>query len=92
MTYLANDNPTTRSPRVSEINDEEPDESDGRPTSGLVRGPLMLVDAEEGGDDDVTGSHCQSASDHDGFAAKFVDIQHRGDGSEEHGNTDNTCS
>ena len=86
--HLADDDPAAGTPRVAEINDEEPDEGDGGPAGGFVRGPLVDVDAEEDGDDGVANAHADGTSDHDGFAAQIVDVEDGGDGGEEHGDAD----
>lgn len=86
--HLADDDPAAGSPRVAEVDDEEPDEGDGGPAGGFVRGPLVDVDAEEDGDDGVADAHSDGAGDHDGFAAELVDVEDGGDGGEEHGYAD----
>lgn len=53
-----------------------------------MRGPLVDVDAEEDGDDGVADAHAYRAGDHDGLAAQLVDVEHCGDGGEEHGDAD----
>lgn len=67
--YLTDDNPAARSPRVAEIDHEEPDEGNGGPAGGFVRGPLMDVDTKKDGNDCVANSHADGAGDHNWFAA-----------------------
>ena len=86
--HLGDDDPPAGAPAVAEIDDEQPDEGAGGPAGGLVRGPLVGVDAEEGGDDDVADAHGDGAGDHDGLAAELVDVEDCGDGGEEHGDAD----
>ena len=49
-----------------------------------MRGPLVHVDAEERGDDNVADAHTDRAGYHHGFAAEAVDVEYGGDSGEEH--------
>lgn len=87
---LGNDDPGARSPRVSEVDDEQPDHSDGGPTSSRVSLPLILVLGEDDGDNDVAGGHSNGADDKDGLTTELVDVCYSGEGSEPHDNTNDT--
>ena len=89
--HLADDDPAAGAPAVAKVDDEEPDHADGRPAGRLVRGPPVLVDAEEDGDDGVADAHGHGAGEQDGFPAQPVDVEDGGDGGEEHGDADDPC-
>ena len=84
---LSDDDPSAWSPRVSEMDDEEPDHGHGCPTSCLVRGPLIFVLRYDDRNDDMACRHSNSTDSEDGFATELVDVQDCWDGGEEHGNS-----
>lgn len=51
------------------MNNKQPYHSDSRPASRFMRVPLVFVLAKDSGNDKVTGSHTDSTSDQDWFAA-----------------------
>ena len=87
-----NDNPSTWTPRISEMDDEKPNHDDRAPTSCLVRFPLISVLGHDYGDNNVAGRHTDRTDGEDGFAPDFVDVEHGGDSGEEHHNAhDASC-
>ena len=66
--HLANDDPGARTPAVAKVDDEKPDHGDGSPAGGLVGSPLVLVDAEEDGDDGVADTHGYGSREQDRFS------------------------
>ena len=56
-----------------------------------MRGPLVLVDAEEDGDDGVAETHGYGSDEKDGFPPQPVDVEDGGDGGEEHGYAYDAC-
>lgn len=61
------------------MDDEEPNHGDGRPASGLVRVPLVLVLSEDGRDNEMAGGHPDGSDEQDGLTAESVDPYHRWD-------------
>ena len=45
------------------MHNKEPDHGDSSPTRGLVRVPIIFVLGEDAGNDEMAGSHSNSASD-----------------------------
>ena len=66
--HFANDDPGARTPAVAKVDDKKPDHADRCPTGGLVSSPLVLVYAEEDGDDGVTDTHGYGSCEQDRFS------------------------
>jgi hypothetical protein len=66
------------------MDDEKPNHDDRAPTSCLVRIPLISILGYDYGDYNVAGRHTDRTDGKDGFAPDFVDVEHGGDGGEEH--------
>lgn len=52
---FGNQDPRARTPRVSEMDDKQPDHDDGCPASGLVSFPLVLIFGDDDGLRGVSG-------------------------------------
>lgn len=87
---LSDDDPSARSPGVSEVHDEQPDHGHCCPAGGRVRLPLVLVLGEDDCDDDVAGGHTDGTDNEDGFATKLVNVGHSWEGRDPHDNSDDT--
>ena len=90
--HLCDDDPCARAPREAKADGEEPDEDDGGPACGAVCGPVVLALCNDSRNNELTESHDDSANNECWFAAPLVDVEHGGDGREEHDNTNNTGS
>lgn len=87
---LGDDNPGAWTPTVSEMDDEQPDHGNCSPTGTLVCSPRVLVLGNNNSNDDVAGCHTDSTNGEHGSATNFVYVQDRGDGGNEHSNTDDS--
>lgn len=81
---LGDDDPGTRSPTVTKVNDEEPDHGNGGPTGSLVVWPVVGVLGKENGNDDVACSHADGTGNQHGLASDSVDPQNSWDSGNEH--------
>ena len=88
---FADDDPAARTPAVAEVDDEEPHHADGCPAGCLVGCPLVLVYAEEDGDNGVADTHGHSPCEQDGLPTQLVDVQNGGNGGEKHGYAYDSC-
>ncbi len=50
---FGDDNPCTGTPRVCKVDDEQPDQGDGSPTSGYLVRPIILIFSYKNGYDNV---------------------------------------
>lgn len=76
---FCDDDPCTRTPRVTEMDDEQPDHDDGCPSGALVVGPVVGEAAHDGCDDEVGQRHTNRTDDERGFTAPFIDVHDGGD-------------
>ena len=76
---LSNQNPCARSPRVAEVNDEEPDHNDSSPTCSLVVVEVVDVLGKNNGNDQVRNTHADCANCKDGLTADTIDVQYSRD-------------
>lgn len=76
---LLREHPRDGAPGVGEVDGEQPDEGDGRPPRGAVRGPRVLEGAVDGGDDDVADAHADGADDEEGLASEVVEEEDGGE-------------
>ena len=85
-------NPCARTPRVTEVHNEEPDHGYGTPTSTRCGAnlPLGLVRGKDSGDNNVASSHANSTDDKDGLTAELVNVGDGREGGNPHDDTDNT--
>lgn len=87
---LGDDDPRARAPRVTKVDDKEPDHADSRPAGRPVLGPLVDVLGHQHGNDDVAGGHADGADGQHGLAAGAVDPEHGRDSGDEHDDADDT--
>lgn len=87
---LGNDNPGDWAPRVTKVEDVEPDKDGGCPSCALVLVPVVLVTTSECTDNDETERHAETTSDGERSPSKAVDEEERWEGGDEHADTDNT--
>jgi hypothetical protein len=81
-------NPSTRTPGVTKVDDEQPDHYYGCPARRTVVLKVVKVLGEDDGDDKVRKGHAEGSDGEDGFAAEFVDVEDCGDGGDEHDDAD----
>lgn len=84
-------NPSTRTPGVTKVNNEQPDHNHGCPSCRTVVLKVIEVLGENDGDDEVGESHAESSNCENGFATETVDVKDCGNGGEEHDDADDTC-
>ena len=75
----SNQNPGARTPRVSEMDNEEPDHNDGGPTCCLVVVEVVDVLSKNDSNDQVRNAHANCADCEDGLAADTIDVQYSRD-------------
>ncbi|KAL8654261.1 MAG: hypothetical protein Q9210_001605 [Variospora velana] len=68
---FADEDPRTRTPAVTEVNDKKPNHCHGRPPGCFVlpSRPRLLIPRKDDRDNHMTGSHPQRPGKHDWFAA-----------------------
>ena len=76
---LSDQDPRTRAPGVTEMNDEEPNHDDGGPAGSLRVVEVIDVLGEDDGDDYVRHAHADGSNGEDGFAAYAINVEHGGD-------------
>lgn len=73
-----NQNPCTRTPGVSEMNDKQPDHDDCSPSSSPMIFEIVDVLGENDGDDEMGEGHAQSTNSQNGLATKLINVQDSG--------------
>lgn len=74
------------------MNDEEPNHCDGSPSSSLVGSPRCLVLGYDDSNDNVAGRHSNGANGEHGPPTNFIDVQHRRDSGDKHGDSNDSSS
>jgi hypothetical protein len=93
MRELTSDqNPGTRSPRVSKVDDKQPNHDYCRPPSRTVVRKVVNVLGEDDSNYKVGECHAESTHCQNGFTAQTVDIQDCWDGGNEHDYSDDSGS
>ena|SRR5690242_16357587 len=76
---LGNQDPSARSPRVPEVDDEEPDHDYSGPACALRVVKIVNVLGEDDGDDYVGYTHTDGTDGKDGLTADAVNVEYSGD-------------
>lgn len=79
---------TGHTPRIGEINHENPDENDSSPSRRRIIFPSPAITADDPRDDEVTHSHANRARYENIPSAELVYPEHGGNGEEEFDDAD----
>lgn len=74
--YLSDQDPCTRTPGVTEVDDEEPDHNDGGPSSSLMVFEVIDILRENDGDDQMRDTHADGADGENGLTTNAVNVQY----------------